>query len=103
MVDQASWLDGQIYQTLSTGLSSLRLTFLLAVRLYWGWQFAQTGWGKLHHLTKITESFNSLNIPFPAFNAHFDGLCSFLAPGRAVRGHFDTMNKRCLHKGAKLT
>jgi hypothetical protein len=34
MVDQASWLDGQIYQTFSTRLSSLRLTFFLAVRLY---------------------------------------------------------------------
>jgi putative oxidoreductase len=41
------------------------------VRLYWGFQFAQTGWGKLHNLTKITGFFVSLNIPFPAANAHF--------------------------------
>ena len=27
--------------------SFLQSPFLLAVRLYWGWQFAQTGWGKL--------------------------------------------------------
>src|SRR5580658_6703414 len=45
--------------------------FLLAVRLYWGWQFAQTGWGKMHNIPKITGFFTSLNIPFPAFNAHF--------------------------------
>lgn len=44
---------------------------LLLVRLYWGWQFAQTGWGKLHNLPKITEFFTSLNLPFPAFTAHF--------------------------------
>ncbi len=44
---------------------------LLAVRLYWGWQFVQTGWGKLHNLAKITDFFTSLNIPFPALNAHF--------------------------------
>jgi putative oxidoreductase len=44
---------------------------LLVVRLYWGFQFAQTGWGKLHNLAKITSFFASLNIPFPAFNAHF--------------------------------
>ncbi|UWZ84414.1 DoxX family protein [Occallatibacter riparius] len=44
---------------------------LLAVRLYWGFQFAQTGWGKLHDLPKIIGFFASLNIPFPAFNAHF--------------------------------
>jgi putative oxidoreductase len=44
---------------------------LLFVRLYWGWQFAQTGWGKLHNLAKVSDFFTSLNIPFPAFNAHF--------------------------------
>ncbi|HWW23845.1 MAG TPA: DoxX family protein [Edaphobacter sp.] len=44
---------------------------LLAVRLYWGWQFIQTGWGKLHTLAKVTDFFASLNIPFPALNAHF--------------------------------
>jgi putative oxidoreductase len=44
---------------------------LLAVRLYWGWQFAQTGWGKLRNQPRIIDFFTSLNIPFPAFNAHF--------------------------------
>ncbi|RZU42954.1 DoxX family protein [Edaphobacter modestus] len=44
---------------------------LLFVRLYWGWQFAQTGWGKLHHQAKVVDFFTSLNIPFPALNAHF--------------------------------
>lgn len=45
--------------------------FLLAIRLYWGWQFIQTGLGKLRHQQRIVEFFTSLNIPFPAFNAHF--------------------------------
>lgn len=45
--------------------------FLLLVRLYWGWQFAQTGWGKLHNMPQITTFFASLNLPFPAFTAHF--------------------------------
>jgi putative oxidoreductase len=52
-------------------ISHLRSPFLLAVRLYWGWQFAQTGWGKMHHIGKITAFFTSLNIPFPAVNAYF--------------------------------
>jgi putative oxidoreductase len=51
--------------------STLRSPMLLAVRLYWGFQFAQTGWGKLHHIEKIAGFFASLNIPFPGFNAHF--------------------------------
>jgi putative oxidoreductase len=44
---------------------------LLAVRLYWGWQFAQTGLGKLRNQAKVVDFFTSLNIPFPALNAHF--------------------------------
>ena len=59
------------YVQVSAILSHLQSPFLLAVRLYWGWQFAQTGWGKLHNIAKITGFFASLNIPFPAFNAHF--------------------------------
>ena len=60
-----------MYIEVSGMLSRLRSPFFLAVRLYWGWQFAQTGWGKLHNIAKITAFFASLNIPFPAFNAHF--------------------------------
>jgi putative oxidoreductase len=61
----------QLYARFSNTISYLPSPFLLAVRLYWGWQFAQSGWGKLHHLDKITDFFSSLQIPFPAANAHF--------------------------------
>jgi putative oxidoreductase len=43
--------------------------FLLFVRLYWGYQLVQSGWGKLHHLDKVTEFFTSLNLPLPAQTA----------------------------------
>ena len=59
------------YTQLTALISHLQSPMLLAVRLYWGWQFAQTGWGKLHNIAKITDFFASLNIPFPAANAHF--------------------------------
>jgi putative oxidoreductase len=49
----------------------LQSPFLLLVRLYWGWQFAQAGWGKLHRLPKVTEFFSSLGIPAPHANAVF--------------------------------
>jgi putative oxidoreductase len=62
------WIER--YFGISGKASLLQSPFLLAVRLYWGWQFAQTGWGKLHNLAKITDYFTSLNIPFPAANAH---------------------------------
>ena len=51
---------------------------LLFVRLYWGWQLTTTGLGKLRHLDKITEYFQSLNIPMAAFNARFVGGLEFV-------------------------
>lgn len=42
-----------------------RSPLLLAIRVYWGWQFAQDGWGKLTHLARVTEFFASLNLPAP--------------------------------------
>ena len=61
----------RIYRRAASAVSMLQSPMLLAVRLYWGLQFAQTGWGKLHNLAKITAFFAGLNIPFPAFNAPF--------------------------------
>src|SRR3984893_12889109 len=39
--------------------------FLLFVRLYWGYQLIQSGWGKLHHLDKVTQFFTSLDLTLP--------------------------------------
>jgi putative oxidoreductase len=61
----------RLYSQLAIAVSYLQSPFLLAVRLYWGWQFAQTGWGKMHNIGKITGFFASLNIPFPSVTAHF--------------------------------
>ena len=52
-------------------VSSLQSPFLLVVRLYWGWQLSQNGWGKLHNLSHVTEFFASLGLPAPAFTATF--------------------------------
>ena len=65
-----SWLV-RAFEGFCTSGTSLQAPFLLAVRLYWGFQFAQTGWGKLHHLARVTIFFRSLDIPLPAFSAHF--------------------------------
>lgn len=60
-----------IYAKFVAVVSALQSPFLLAVRLYWGYQLVQTGLGKLRHLDKITSFFQSLNIPLPGLNAHF--------------------------------
>ena len=59
------------YALLTSAGNSLQSPFLLVVRLYWGWQFAQTGWGKLQNIHKVIDFFTSLGIPAPALNAWF--------------------------------
>jgi len=44
---------------------------LLVFRLYWGWQFFQTGLGKLRNLDRVVSFFTDLGIPLPAANAAF--------------------------------
>lgn len=46
---------------------------LLAIRLYWGWQFFQTGKGKLMNLDNTTGFFIDLGIPFPRLSAILAG------------------------------
>jgi putative oxidoreductase len=61
----------KLYAQYVNGANSLQSLFLLAVRVYWGWQFFQTGWGKLHRLPQVVQFFTSLGIPMPALNAYF--------------------------------
>ena len=51
----------------------LQCPLLLVLRLYWGWSFVQTGWGKLMHLEKTAGYFASLDIPLPKLNALMAG------------------------------
>lgn len=59
-------------------VASLQSPFLLAVRLYWGWQLLQNGWGKLHNLPHVTEFFASLGLPAPGFTAAFVSTFEFV-------------------------
>jgi putative oxidoreductase len=61
------------YRLLICAASLLQSPLLLAIRLYWGWQFFQTGKGKLMNHEKVTMFFDSLHIPFPSLNAYVAG------------------------------
>ena len=58
-------------------LNYLQSPFLAFVRVYWGWQLAQSGWGKLHNLSNVTDFFMSLNLPFAAQTAFFISCVEF--------------------------
>jgi putative oxidoreductase len=57
------------YGWLTSAANLAQNPLLLAIRLYWGWQFAQDGWGKLTHLDRVTQFFASLNLPMPGMTA----------------------------------
>jgi putative oxidoreductase len=73
----AAWLT-RTYDGFRRAVSSLQSVFLLLVRLYWGWQFAQSGWGRLHHIPQATQFFASLHIPFPHANVVFVSTLEFV-------------------------
>lgn len=89
----------RLYQKCADLASLLKSPFLLAVRLYWGWQLVQSGWGKLHHLDRVTEFFASLNLPAPGVTAHFvsglelvGGIALILGLGARLFGLVLTVN-----------
>jgi putative oxidoreductase len=55
----------RLYRRFQFASAMLESPFLLLVRVYWGWQFAQSGWGRLHNLDRATGFFASLGIPAP--------------------------------------
>ena len=63
-----------LYRRFLKLLNFLQCPFLLLVRVYWGWQFWQSGWGKLQDISKPIGFFTELGIPFPVFNAWFVSL-----------------------------
>ena len=65
------------YRRLLRASSNLQSPLLLAVRLYWGWQFMQTGWGKLNDIDKVIQFFTGLGIPAPVLNAYFVSALEF--------------------------
>ena len=64
-------LGRKLYDGFVNAVSSTQSLFLLAVRVYWGWQLAQNGWGKLHNLSNVTQFFASLGLPAPSATAFF--------------------------------
>lgn len=75
----------KFYQQLINLGSFLQSFFLLAIRLFWGWQFLKTGVGKLSDIETIATYFGTLGFPAPLLNAYLaagietvGGLCLIL-------------------------
>ena len=91
MAKNKSAMVTDIYNLWVKAISCLQSPLLLVIRLYWGWQFFQTGKGKLMNLDRTAGFFQSLNIPHPHLNAVmagctecFGGLCLLLGLGSRI-------------------
>jgi len=60
----------------------------LLVRLFVGYFFLESGWGKIHNLDSFTARFAEWGIPAPAFNAALSGWTEFLGGLLIVLGLF---------------
>jgi putative oxidoreductase len=68
----------RLYRRYQHASAALESPFLLVIRVYWGWQFALTGWGKLHHLSHVAHFFSTLHIPAPGPTAAFVATLEFV-------------------------
>jgi putative oxidoreductase len=50
----------------------------LLMRVFLGYFFLESGWGKIHSLDTFTQRFTDWGIPFPAFNAALSAYTEFL-------------------------
>jgi len=66
----------------------LQSPLLFVLRAYWGWSFAQTGWGKLTHLERTAHFFAELGLPAPTLNAFAAGATECLGGVLLVLGLF---------------
>jgi putative oxidoreductase len=62
-----------LYDLLVLVGNHLQSPLLLLVRLVWGLQLVEAGYGKLTNIQKPTEYFTSIGIPFPLENAYLVG------------------------------
>ena len=67
-------------------LSSFQWLAALLVRIFVGYFFFETGWGKLHNLDAFTTRFMQWGIPHPAFNAALSAYTECLGGALTMAG-----------------
>ena len=58
----------------------------LLMRLFVGYFFMETGWGKIHNLDGFTMRFAQWGIPYPGFNAALSAYTEFLGGALTILG-----------------
>ena len=66
----------------------LRWLAPLLMRLFLGYFFMETGWGKIHNLDAFAHRFAGWGIPDPAFNAALSAYTEFIGGALTIAGLF---------------
>lgn len=64
----------KLHALVSRAGASLQSLALLLIRLAWGFQLAESGWGHLTHLERTVHYFASLGIPMPLESVYVSAL-----------------------------
>lgn len=68
--------------------SCLQSPVLLLIRLAWGWELAESGWGHLHHINDTAKFFADLHIPYPVANVYLSGSVELIGGILLILGLF---------------
>jgi putative oxidoreductase len=74
------------YDLLIGSGSHLQSFVLLALRLTWGWQLLESGYGHLTHIEKTVEAFKSWGVPLPMLNVYISGTTELIGGALLVLG-----------------
>ena len=64
-------LIDRAYALFLRAANSLQSPLLLVIRLYWGWQFLQSGIDHIRNMSDFVTFMSSHGVPAPWLNAHF--------------------------------
>jgi putative oxidoreductase len=76
----------RLYEFLICQASYLQAAVLLIIRLTWGWQLAESGYGHLTHIQNTVDAFKSWGVPFPELNVYISGSTEILGGTLLILG-----------------
>lgn len=80
------YLTTRGYDLLLASGSHLQSFVLLALRLTWGWQLLESGYGHLTHVEKTLEAFKGWGVPMPLLNVYISGTTELVGGGLLMLG-----------------
>lgn len=79
-------LAPHLYNRFTGGAEYLQSAVLLMLRVTWGWQLLESGYGHLTHVQKTVEAFRGWGVPLPEVNVYISGSTELIGGSLLVIG-----------------